>query len=168
MTERERRDAEALSAYHDGELRGFARWRLERRLRRDPALRRELELLQSVGEAVRAGGAQGSGADLWDRIALRLPAADAARREAPERARSSRAWWIGAPLAAAAASLVAFALLWRPGAGPTPADGVVRWMYAGKRAVYVLESPGAPGTTIIWVLDDGPKQTARRESGGAA
>jgi hypothetical protein len=38
-------------------------------------------------------------------------------------------------------------------------------MYAGKRDVFVLEAPGDPGTTIIWVLDDGPRQTARRESG---
>jgi hypothetical protein len=74
---------------------------------------------------------------------------------------------VAAPLGAAAAALAAFALLWRPGPGPESADGVVRWMYAGKRAVFVLEAPGAPGTTIIWVLDDGPKQTAtRRRSGG--
>jgi hypothetical protein len=166
MNERERRDREALSAYHDGELRGLARWRLERRLRRDAALRRELELLQRVGDAVRAGGGSGPGADLWDRVALRLPAADAARSEARAGRRLRPAWLVGAPLGAAAAALAAFALLWPPGAGPAPADGVVRWMYAGKRAVFVLEAPGAPGTTIIWVLDDGPKQTARRRSGG--
>ena len=168
MKERGRRDAEALSAYHDGELRGLARWRFERRLRRDPDLRRELELLERVGEAVRAGGAAGPGADLWDRIALRLPAADAVRRETRAGGRPSRAWWVGAPLGAAAAALAAVAFFSWPGRSPAPADGVVRWMYAGKRNVFVLEAPGAPGTTIIWVLDDAPKQTARRRSGGMA
>jgi len=168
MKERARRDSEALSAYHDGELRGLARWRFERRLRRDPQLRRELELLRRVGDAVREAGAAGPGADLWDRIALRLPAADAARSEA--RGRGLRpAWLVGAPLgAAAAAALAAVAIFWSLGETPAPADGVVRWMYAGKHNVYVLEAPGAPGTTIIWVLDGGPKQTARRPSGGSA
>ena len=33
---------EELHAYHDGELRGFARWRFERRLFRSAELRREL------------------------------------------------------------------------------------------------------------------------------
>ena len=168
MKERARRDSEALSAYHDGELRGLARWRFERRLRRDPQLRRELELLRRVGDAVREAGAAGPGADLWDRIALRLPAADAARSEA--RGRGLRpAWLVGAPLgAAAAAALAAVAIFWSLGEAPAPADGVVRWMYAGRHNVYVLEAPGAPGTTIIWVLDGGPKQTARRPSGGSA
>jgi len=31
------RTADLLHAYRDGELSGFARWRLERRLRRSPA-----------------------------------------------------------------------------------------------------------------------------------
>jgi hypothetical protein len=167
MKERAPRDSEALSAYHDGELRGFARWRFERRLRRDPQLRRELELLRRVGEAVREAGTPGPGADLWDRIALRLPAAEAARTEARERGRR-RAWWVGAPLGAAAAALAAVAIVWSRGEVPTSADGVVRWMYAGKHNVYVREAPGAPGTTIIWVLDGAPKQTAKRASGASA
>ncbi len=168
MKERARRDdSEALSAYHDGELRGLARWRFERRLRRDPRLRQELELLRRVGDAVRAAGGAGRGADLWDRIAMRLPAADAARSEA-RGGRLRPAWVVGAPLGAAAAALAAIAVFSWLGQTPGPADGVVRWMYAGKRNVFVLEAPGAPGTTIIWVLDSGPKQTARRRSGGTA
>ena len=167
MNQRERRDSEALSAYHDGELRGIARWRFERRLRRDPELRRELELLRRVGDAVREVGAAPQ-ADLWDRIALRLPAADAARTRAEAKGRGLRpVWLVGAPLGAAAAALAASAIFWSP-AEPPGADGVVRWMYAGKRNVYVLEAPGAPGTTIIWVLDSGAKQTARRRTGGAS
>ncbi len=165
MKRRALRDSKALSAYHDGELRGLARWRFERRLRRDPQLRRELELLRRVGDAVREAGAEASAADLWDRIALRLPAADAARAEG----RGLRpAWWVGAPLGAAAAVLAAVAVFWWLGPTPAPADGVVRWMYAGKHNVYVREAPGAPGTTIIWVLDGAPKQTAKRASGASA
>jgi anti-sigma factor RsiW len=167
MNVRGRRDAEALSAYHDGELRGWARWRFERRLRRDPDLRRELELLRRLGQAVRERGAAATEVDLWDRIALRLPAADATRQEARARGPRRAAWWLGAPLGAAAAAAIAgVAILSWLGPSIGPADGVVRWVYAGRRNVFVLETPGAPGTTIIWVLDDGPKQTARRRSGG--
>jgi len=162
MKERPRRDSKALSAYHDGELRGLARWRFERRLRRDPALRRELELLRRVGDAVREVGAQEPGADLWDRIALRLPAADAARSEAAGRGRRP-AWLVGLPIGAAvAAALAAVAIFWR--AGQLPEEGVVRWIYAGKHNVYVLDAPEAPGATIIWMLDTGPKQAAERRS----
>ena len=172
MKERERRDpSEELSAYHDGELRGLARWRLERRLRRDPRLRRELELLARVGSALRdEAGAGAPAADLWDRIAMRLPAADAQRAEALRRSRRRRrAWLVGGPLgAAAAAGLAALAIFSGLGGEAGSADGVVRWMYAGKRNVFVLEEPGAPGTTIIWVLDDGAKDAARRRSGDMA
>jgi anti-sigma-K factor RskA len=172
MKQRGRRDpTDELSAYHDGELRGLARWRLERRLRRDPQLRRELELLGRVGAALRdEAGAAAPGADLWDRIAMRLPAADAQREE---RRRSSqrrrRAWLVGGPLgAAAAAGLAALAIVFGLGGEAGPAHGVVRWMYAGKRNVFVVDEPGAPGTTIIWVLDDGAKDSARRRSGDVA
>jgi anti-sigma factor RsiW len=177
MKERRYPGFEELSAYHDGELRGFARWRFERRLRRDPRLRQELEWLRRVGDAARgeAAGAA-AGVDLWDRIAMRLPAADAERSEARRAGRGLRpAWLVGAPLgAAAAAAVAAIAVVSWLGDARGPADGVVRWMYAGKRNVVVLENPGAPGTTIIWVLDNGPEepaqtaQTARRRSGGTA
>ena len=104
--------SEELSAYHDGELRGLARWRLERRLRRDPSLRRELELLARVGSALRDEAEAGaSAADLWDRIAMRLPAAEARRAEALGRSRwRRRAWWVGGPLGAVAAGLAALAI----------------------------------------------------------
>jgi len=145
------RDLEALAAYHDGELRGLARIRLERRLRRDPELRRELALLARVGDAVRASPAPAP--DLWDRIALRLPAEDARRAEAgsARASRSRRAWIVGGPLGAAAAAAVALAI--GLGERRPPAVGVVRWMDAGKRNVLVLEDAAASGTTIIWVLD---------------
>ena len=47
------RDERALHAYHDGELRGFARWRFERRLARSPALQRELRGLSELGRLLR-------------------------------------------------------------------------------------------------------------------
>ncbi len=172
MSRREREGPpEVLSAYHDGELRGFARWRLERRLRREPGLRRELELLRRVGSVLREqAGAAAPEADLWDRIAMRLPAADVQRTEALRSARRRRrAWLVGGPLgAAAAAGLAALSIVWGLGDERAPVDGVVRWMYAGKRNVFVVEEPGAPGATIIWVLDDGPKDAARRRSGDMA
>jgi anti-sigma-K factor RskA len=167
-----RRDPSAeLSAYHDGELRGLARWRLERRLRSDPRLRRELELLEHVGSALRSeAGAGAPAADLWDRIAMRLPAADVRRAEALRRSqRRRRAWLVGGPLAAASAAGLAVLAIFAGAPGEAESiDGVVRWMYAGKRNVFVVEEPGAPGTTIIWVLDDGAKDAARRRSGEMA
>jgi anti-sigma factor RsiW len=172
MKERERRDpSEELSAYYDGELRGLARWRLERRLRRDPRLRGELELLGRVGSALRdAPEAGAQAADLWDRIAMRLPAADLRRAELQSRSkRRRRAWLVAAPVAAAAAAgLAALAIFVGVPGDAESIDGVVRWMYAGKRNVFVVEEPGAPGTTIIWVLDDGTKDAARRRSGDVA
>ncbi len=73
---------EELWAYHDGELRGLARWRFERRLRRDAALRSELAAMARLGDLVRESEAGAPEPDLWDRIRLRLPAVDARRAEA--------------------------------------------------------------------------------------
>jgi len=177
--------ADLLHAYHDGELSGFARWRFERRLRRSPALRRELEALARVGGWVRASHVEAQGPDLWDAIALRLPAADARRaevasaarrptresadaqraggerRRAPARAGPRGLGWLAWPGAVAMAVLVAvFALEWLEPGIPR-ADGVVRWLDSGGRDVMVLE---APDTTIIWVFD-APTKGARRGGG---
>jgi hypothetical protein len=115
-------------------------------------------------------GAQAPAADLWDRIAMRLPAADAKRAEARHRSRRlRRAWLVGGPLgAAAAAGLAALAIVAGLPRGAEPADGVVRWMYAGKRNVFVVEESEARGATIIWVLDDAATDSARRRSGEMA
>jgi len=163
--DRRGRDLAALAAYHDGELRGLARWRLERRLRRDPELGRELAWLERVGAVVRESGAQAQGPDLWDRLALRLPAEDARRAEAGAASAwgSRRAWLVGGPLGAAAAVAVALAIGF--GERRPPVVGVVRWMDAGKRNVLVLEDGSAADTTIIWVLDAPPADDA--DGGGS-
>ena len=71
---REQRD---LNAYHDGELSGLRRWLFERRLSRSPRLRAELEELKRLAHWVQGVGVQPPSADVWDDIALQLPAIDA-------------------------------------------------------------------------------------------
>ena len=168
MTERERgaerpqalaeRDERALHAYHDGELRGFARWRFERRLARSPALQRELRALSQLGLLLRESAAAATGPELWDRIALRLPAADARRQAAAtQRATARRLGWLP-PLGAAAAALAVAALVaqqWFTAPALEQA-GVVRWMDSRGRSVMVLEEDDQNEVTIIWLLDGGP------------
>ena len=174
MTERDREQPDVgrrsadpdLAAYHDGELRGLARWRFERRLRRDPGLRRELERLARIRAAVRDAAAGAAGPDLWDRIALRLPAADAARAEAREAVRARRRWLVAVPLGAAVAATAAgVALYFAPAPAPAESIGVVRWMRAGRSSVFVREDPGPQGATIIWLLHEPNETAARRRSG---
>jgi anti-sigma factor RsiW len=159
--------SQRLHAYHDGELRGLARWRFERRLRRSPQLQRELATLTRIGDLVRAGEARASEPDLWDRIEQRLPAVDAGRAEAwaPERLAPS---WLLRPLGAlavvAAALAVYLGVLQTP---PAPA-GVVRWMDSEGRPVMVLEDDAEAQVTIIWMLDDAVEGAARGGRGGVA
>lgn len=153
---------EALCAYHDGELRGLARWRLERRLRREPGLRRELAALARLGELVR----EGEGAaepDLWDRIELRLPAIDAQRAE-PGTAPVS--WWRPLSVVAAAAVLVLAVYVGLFERAPAPV-GAVRWMDSGGRSVLVLDDAESD-VTIIWLLNDAAVGAARGGSGDVA
>ena len=155
------KDEALLHAYHDRELSGFARRRFARRLRRTPRLRRELDSLAALGERLREIDAQGAAPDLWEQIALRLPAIDA-RKSAAARVKAARgrlSWLVrpaGALAAAAAAAALAVALLWpeAPEAGR-----VVRWIDGGGRSVMVLDDD--PDTTIIWVLD-APLEDASR------
>jgi hypothetical protein len=157
---RAERDQQALHAYHDGELRGFARWRFERRLSRSPELQRELRSLASLGDRLRALEAEAPGPQLWERIAGRLPAADA-RREAEAAGREGRPahgfGWLR-PLGAAAAALVVAVVVMQqwPAAPPLERAGVVRWMDSRGRSVMVLEDDAGSDVTIIWLLDGGP------------
>lgn len=157
-----------LHAYYDGELSGLARWRFERELRRSPELRESLSQLEELGGWIRERDAAGPAPDLWDAIALRLPAADAERAEGA-RAREERdrddarhssgslGWWLKPVGAVATAAVVGLALYgaWGglgPGKEPRPVGGqVVRWIDSGPRSVVVLDDD--PDTTIIWVLD---------------
>lgn len=146
--ERLDRDALRLHAYADDELSGFARWRFERRLRRSPQLQRDLAELVRIGDWVRDADVGGSGPDLWDRIALHLPAADARRAErAAERPGLGWLAWPGAVASAVVAAVLV--AQWLTPSTP-PRIGVVRWLDSGPRDVMVLEA--APDTTIVWVI----------------
>ncbi len=160
MTERDER---RLHAYHDGELRGLVRWRFERRLARSPALQRELRGLSELGLLLHERAAAAPVPELWDRIALRVPAADARRQdEVTERATPRRLGWLP-PLGAAAAALAVAAVIaqqWLTAPALEQA-GVVRWMDSRGSSVMVLEEDEQNEVTIIWLLDGGP-------TGGAA
>ncbi len=71
------RDQRDLNAYHDGELSGLRRWIFERRLSRSPSLRAELEELKRLARWVQGLGPQPPSVDVWEDVALRLPAIDA-------------------------------------------------------------------------------------------
>ena len=160
----------ALHAYHDGELRGFARWRFERRLARSPELRRELEALALMRELVREGESRVPTPDLWEGISRRLPPEEGARpaRIGDREAREGRGGfaplaWLVRPLGAAAV-VVAVALVFALNSGDNAAPGVVRWIDSGDRNVMVLE--GDEEVTIIWVLGEAstpPRQGGARE-----
>ena len=64
MNEMGAKAMEELHAYHDGELRGLARWRFERRLRREPELRQQLDRLAGLGNLVRASETEAAGPEL--------------------------------------------------------------------------------------------------------
>ena len=151
-----------LHAYSDGELSGFARWRFERRLRRSPELQRELAELARIGDWVRDAHADSPNADLWDEIALRLPAADARRAE--RAAEQPGLGWLAWPGAIATAAVAAVLVVhWFQ--APTPSRiGVVRWLDSGPRDVMVLEP--APDTTIVWVIGPPGKPSAQVADAG--
>jgi len=152
------RSTRRLHAYADGELSGFARWRFERRLRRSPELQRELAEIARIGDWVRDAHAESTGPDLWERIALRLPAADARRAERAAGERSGLGWlaWPGAVASAVVAAVLVAQWL----TPPTPSRiGVVRWLDSGPRDVMVLEA--APDTTIVWVIGPPGKRPPR-------
>jgi anti-sigma factor RsiW len=146
-----------LNAYHDGELRGLRRWMFERRLAHSTQLRAELEELKRVSQWVQAFDPQSARVDVWDHIALQLPAIDATRGER----RAGRDAWLGMdwlatysrPIAAvavtAALALALFLGIMEDAAPPTP--GMIHWLDTGGRSVMVLEDPG--GTTIVWLLE---------------
>jgi anti-sigma factor RsiW len=159
MKEIETRVLARLHAYHDGELGRWSRWRLERRLRRDPRLRRELAQLERLGALVREAAPAAGTPDLWDGIARRLPAA-----AEPAPGFGGLSWLRPAASAAAAAAAVAAVvwLAWPEGAAPP--GGAVRWIDSGGRPMLVLDQGVDADVTIIWMLD-GPAERAGRGVG---
>jgi anti-sigma factor RsiW len=155
-----------LHAYHDGELRGLARWRAKRRLRRDPEARHELEQLGRVRQLVREAVPAPAPPDVWGAIAGRLPALDAegdATAPAAPARRAPPAWLVPATAGALAAAALAVAVLVGPSEPAT--TGVVRWLDTEGQAVMVLER--GEDATIIWVLEPAEKESAGRWSGHA-
>jgi anti-sigma factor RsiW len=175
------RDQRDLNAYHDGELSGLRSWIFERRLARSPALLADLEALKQLSRRVQGMGAQPPSVDVWDEIAIQLPAIDAQfegqrqRRDGQrQRGGEQREWlgmdWLAAyarPLVAVAASvalaLALFLGIMEDSAPQIP--GVIRWLDTGGRSVIVLEDQD--DATIVWLLDapeDGASEGGSREA----
>jgi len=139
-------------AYYDGQLGTVARWWWRRRIARSPRLNRQLVQLVEVGNWVRQADLQQT-PDLWDQIALRLPAIDAVRADTPAEASGLLRWTGLRPVmaaAATAAAVVAVALV-TIGDGPGQRAGAVRWLDTGGRSVIVLDDPET--ATIVWLLE---------------
>ncbi len=170
-----------LNAYHDGELSGLRRWIFQRRLSRSPSLRAELEALKRLAGWIQELDPQPPSVDVWDQIALRLPALDGQSddqwqkrdeqwpRRAERRERSGMGWLaaysrpIAAVAVSAALALALFLGIMEGAVAPTP--GVIRWLDTGGRSVMVLEDQG--DATIVWLLDaaeDGAVEGGSREA----
>ena len=168
------RDQRDLGAYHDGELSRLRRWIFERRLARSAGLRADLEGLKRLSRYVQGSDPQPPSVDVWDQIAIHLPAIDDQfegqrqgvdrqrdRRDQPQhRGAEQREWrgmdWLAAysrPLVAVAAgvalALALFLGIMEDGAPQIP--GVIRWLDTGGRSVIVLEDQ--EDVTIVWLLD---------------
>ena len=168
------RDQRDLNAYHDGELSGLRRWIFERRLARSPGLRVELEALNQLTRCVQGLAQPPPSVDVWDEIAIHLPAIDALPEGQRHRGAEQRGWrgmdWLAAysrPLAAVGAAvalaLALFLGIMEDGAPQIP--GVIRWLDTGGRSVIVLEDQ--EDVTIVWLLDaleEGASEGGSREA----
>jgi anti-sigma-K factor RskA len=152
---------ERLHAYHDGELNRVSRWLFERKSRTDPELQRELDALDRVGALLREAEGEADAPDLWDRIALRLPAVDARRNDAPEAEATSWSGWLRPASAFAAAAALTLAVWLGAFDATTPGSGAVRWVDGGDRPVMVLDDANESGVTIIWMLEEAVEGAAR-------
>ena len=150
-----------LHAYHDGELGGFSRWWLERRIARSPEAQRELARLRGLGEALRVQAEQVPAPDLWSAIVLQLPASPPADLRAREREGFGFTLpnWAGAAVAGVAVALVAY-LAPAPQAPLAPArsESAVQLLDTGRRPAVVLQDDSE--ATIILLL---PKQKLAAE-----
>jgi anti-sigma factor RsiW len=163
MRENGERERLELDAYHDGELSWLARRRVERRLARDAAARREVASLAELGVLLREHeSAQPAPPDLWAGVRAQLATARRPERLEADDALPARAgWlpaWLGAGLAAASvAAVMASGAL----AGDARPVSSVRWLDGKGKPVMVLQDDR--DATIIWVFDQ-PEQSS---SGGA-
>jgi anti-sigma factor RsiW len=155
------RVSQQLHAYHDGELRGLARWRFERRLARDPALRGELAALEETGRLLREAEAAEASPDLWDAIRSRLPAlaAERAAAEEPLAPPRSRLWALS-PLVGVGAAAVALALAISVEWGDASLPGSVRGLDPRGDSLMVLQDDRE--ATIIWVIEGAPGELSGR------
>ena len=179
------RATRVLRAYHDGELGERARRRFERALAGDPSLERELALLREMGEMARELDAEAETPDLWDQIALRLPAEEARREAERSGAQSepdwdttaprwrrgfgkqSMRWALLSPIGAIVAAVVAVLMIVRFSATPEAGSaegGVVRWIDSGSHSVMLFEDDGKTGATLIWLLDNATESVSRGDS----
>lgn len=172
MSELER-DLQLLHRYHDGELAGVERALFERRLRRSPALRDELRVLEDVSRLVAGAELDASAPpDLWSGIASALPAIDAqvaderasaaaspaAPADGPARTRG-RTGWLGLPgwalgtgALAAAAALALFVVVQTSGVPDLPGEPPTA---AQPRAVPAAASVFAHRSGSVRYLDSG-------------
>jgi anti-sigma factor RsiW len=159
MMSEESRSQQELHAFRDGELSGWRRWRVARRLARDPRARRELAALDSLGALLREQAVSVAEPDLWEGIRARLPYAERpAPLAAPLRERPPRApAWLGAVLATAVVALV---VATGYVAGDAPSMASVRWLDGKGKPVIVLRDDVE--ATIIWVIEK-PKQQTQGE-----
>jgi hypothetical protein len=141
-----------LHAYHDDQLGVVTRWWWRRRIARSPRLSEQLDQLVEVGDWVREADSPPT-LDLWDAIALRLPAIDAARADAPTDPSGLLRWAGFRPVmaAAATAAVAVVVALVTVGGGSGQQAGAVRWLDTGGRSVIVLDNPEA--ATIVWLLE---------------
>jgi anti-sigma factor RsiW len=154
MSETPRTDTQELYAFRDGELSRWRRWRVARRLARDPRARRELAALDELGALLREQSASVAEPDLWEAIRARLPYAERpAPLVEPLRSPAPRApAWLGAALATAVVALVVATGFM---AGDPPSVASLRWLDAKGKPVMVLRDDRK--ATIIWVIQK-PKQ----------
>jgi anti-sigma factor RsiW len=161
MSDSRKRDREELHAYQDGELPFHRRWRVERRLARDAAARREVAAVAELGALLREQAAAQPAPDLWAAVQAQLATAPRpAPVEADDALPARTPWlpaWLGAALAAASVGAVMASGVLAGDAAPV---GSVRWIDANRKPVMVLQDDR--DATIIWVIEK-PTET----SGGA-
>jgi anti-sigma-K factor RskA len=147
--------AQQLHAYHDGELNRLGRWRVERRIARDPEARAELARLRALGDALRAQAERVSAPDLWSRIVLELPPARPKAGAAEDRGFGfTLPKWAGAVVAAGAVAAAFFLMPGGAPPGPGTPEGLggsaVQLLDTGRRPALILQDDAE--ATIILLL----------------